>query len=215
MDGALADNIVTLNVSQQMLFWLVAGALGLLGYRRGVNREALSLLGVGLGVFLSRPLASLAGPLAEDLYRLAQKTLSGGGEGLNGALQANALPGVSGGIGQGESLALTIFVLLTLGAYVYGEWRVPAPRFILGKVLGMGVGAIKGLLLAYCLLPLLFPRSATMSAMAVGSTASSNSNTEVLAWTGVLLVVVLIVSGLYNATRPDQAEPFNPGSVRR
>src|SRR4030042_1798854 len=73
MEGA-----VTWHVNQYSLVGITLAIFAFVGLRRGISRELLSMVGIGLGMLLANVLAPILGPQVNRFYRLGRFALGGG-----------------------------------------------------------------------------------------------------------------------------------------
>lgn len=199
MEGA-----VTWNVSQYMLVGLTLGLFAFVGFRRGVNRELLSMVGIGLGMLLATVLAPGLGPQVNRFYRLARFSLGGGltADDPTAAWQkARELPNFVRTPADEQFLSVVVFAVIALLFYLWGQGRAATAHSLTSRVLGLLAGGINGFLVAYFLFPLIFPEPRAVITVPSGDISAALSSSQTIALAGVFFVVVLIAFGLHSASR--------------
>ncbi len=180
---------------------------GLMGLRRGVFRELLSLFGVFLATAVGKWGAPFLEPWVNRLSKLMMFALKGG-------LVADDLASVLAEMGDVEPLINTdsdrlilgsvAFVLMVLAFYLLGELVVDPPKAISQRLSGVILAGVNGYFIAYFLAPRHLPTPRTtirFSTEGLVDLLTQNLVKVVLAF-----VLILIVLGLQMSTRPKKPE---------
>ena len=125
------DSVVTWNVSQYAVMGLALGLFGFLGFRRGVNRELLSLIGIGIGMLLATQFAPSLVPSVNRFYKLGRLAMSGGltsDNPMEACQSVQQLPALVQTPEEIELLGMIIFLLVFGFFYLAGEKSFPAPE---------------------------------------------------------------------------------------
>jgi len=195
-------NALTWTVDQYLLLGVTLALFALVGLRRGVNRELLSMVGIGVGILVSERGAVVLQPQVNRLYQMVRFALSGGLSSPDPTAawaQASSLPPLVSTAAHLQTLALCVFVLIVLIFYLLGQRLLRKSNSIIIRFLGMLAGGINGYLTASFIFPTLLngaPAVITVPSQAVTTTLSTPRN---IAFVIVFFIVVMIVFGLYNA----------------
>ena len=197
------DSVVTWNVSQYAVMGLALGLFGFLGFRRGVNRELLSLIGIGIGMLLATQFAPSLVPSVNRFYKLGRLAMSGGltsDNPMEAWQSVQQLPALVQTPEEIELLGMIIFLLVFGFFYLAGEKSFPAPGSMTLRILGLGLGVITGFLFIYYLMPILFYGSRMVITLPSGEVRNTLFEGQVPAKMAALFVFVLIVFGVYTAS---------------
>lgn len=180
---------------------------GLMGLRRGVFRELLSLFGVFLATVVGKWGAPFLEPWVNRLSKLMMFALKGG-------LAADDPARVLAEMGDVKPLISTdsdrlilgsvAFVLIVLAFYILGESVIDPPKAIYQRLSGIILAGVNGYFIAYFLAPRHLPTPRTtirFSTEGLLDLLTQNLVKVVLAF-----VLVLIVLGLQMSTRPKKPE---------
>lgn len=199
------EGIVVWDVNKYIFMGIVLGLFGFIGFKRGVNRELLSVIAVAVGMLVSERLAGLFYPLVNRFHKLAQLALSGGLMAENPAeawQEVQKLPPLIETPADIQFLGLAFFFLIVLFVYAVGQGTIPPPRAIMLKILGLCVGLVNGFLIVYYLFPVLFSQPKAVIALPGGAVRETLMDEQVVARVVALFVFVLIIFGLYSASGP-------------
>jgi uncharacterized membrane protein required for colicin V production len=191
-----------LTPSQTLLLGGLLALFAYMGLRRGVNRELLSTLGIVLGILSSRRLANAFTPWVNRFYRLGRFALSGGLFSDNPAAAwqaASNMPDLIRSPLEQQLFILITFFTIVLVFYLIGRRRIPLPKTLMLKVLGLVAGAINGFLVAYFLSPYLlsFPvTTVVLPSQELRKTLTASDNMALVLF---VFVAIMIAFGLYNA----------------
>ena len=194
-----------LNISNYGLVTAMLVLFGLLGFRRGVSRELISLIGIGMGMLLATALAPKLTRWVNMLYQVVRFILGGGLGAADPVVvwdEASALPPLIRTSADEQLLALSLFILIVLIAYAWGQSAAARPQALLLRVLGAVAGAINGFLLAYYLFPIVFSRPSMVINVPSSQMQETLKDSQNIAIVIVVFVTVLISLGLYNASGP-------------
>ncbi|MFP3896296.1 MAG: CvpA family protein [Anaerolineales bacterium] len=199
------EGIVVWNVNKYIFMGIVLGLFGFIGFRRGVNRELLSVIAVAVGMLVADRLAQIFYPLVNRFHKLARLALSGGLMAENPAeawQEVQQLPSLVETPAEIQFLGMAFFFVIVLFFYVLGQGAIPPPRAIILRVLGLCVGLVNGFLMVYYLFPVLFSQPKTVIALPGGAVREALVDEQVVARVVALFVFVLIIFGLYSASGP-------------
>jgi hypothetical protein len=186
--------------------YLVIGLVvlfGLMGLRRGVFRELLSLFGVFLAIVVGRWGTSFLEPWVNRSYKMTMFALKGGlaSDDPSGILaEMGALTPPITTDADRLVLGTMAFASVVLGFYLLGEFVVDPPKAISQRLSGIVLAGVNGYFIAYFLVPrhLLTPQTTIrFSASGMIDLLTRNLIKVVLAF-----VIILIVLGLQMSTRP-------------
>jgi hypothetical protein len=187
-------------------FYLIVGFVvlfGLMGLRRGVFRELLSLLGVFLAIVVGKWGTSFLEPWVNRAYRMAMFALKGGlaSDDPSSILaeMADLTPPVTTDADR-LVLGTVAFVSIVLAFYLLGEFVVDPPKAVSQRLSGIVLAGVNGYFIAYFLAPRHLPTPQTtirFSTSGMIALLTQNLTKVVLAF-----VIILIVLGLQMSTRP-------------
>jgi len=193
MEGA-----VNITVDQYLLLGGTLVLFGLLGLRRGVNRELFTMLGIGMGLWLANSFGPSLVPLTNRLYKLVRLVLAG--KLTTG--DAVSLPDLIQTANDVQLLSVAIFGVILLAFYFWGQARISGPRTGMAQFLGLVAGGINGFLVAYYLYPTLLPKSMAVITLPSSQIKATLTNNQTEALVIVVFTILLIAFGLHNASRP-------------
>ena len=180
---------------------LFLGLFAVVGFRRGISRELLALMGILLAILISATVAEAASPQVNRLYRYGRAGASivlGADDPGEEFAKASKMPDLVNEENE-TSFHLIVFVLIALLFYILGEVQVPAPKAIPPRILGLFVGAVNGYVMATYLLPTMIPKDVTVEVRAMEARSLLNEG-ETVARVLFFFVVVLIAFGLWSAS---------------
>jgi uncharacterized membrane protein required for colicin V production len=199
----VAANPVSVSVNEYVLIAIALAVFGLLGLRRGVNRELITFGGVLVGLAISSLFANSMLPLVNRMYRIAYFVFAGGINAENPTVGWNAaklLPDLVRTPTGKAILELVVFSIPVLLSYLIGL-RAKVASSIGQRLLGMLMGAVSGFFIAQHFIPILFPAGETRLELATGPATNLLQNTQVVAVLVVVVVVILVAFGLYSSRR--------------
>ncbi|NLG26315.1 MAG: CvpA family protein, partial [Chloroflexi bacterium] len=141
---------LTWSIDQFMLLGITLALFAWLGWKRGINRELLSLVGIGAGILMATQAAETLKPVVNRVYGLAQTATAGGA--VAGGPAPVSTPA------QLQSLALAVFVVLVLVVYLAGQRLAASPASGGARLLGLMAGALNGFGVAYYVFPSLLKK---------------------------------------------------------
>lgn len=201
------------SVNITISYYLPVGAVlllfGLVGLKRGVDRELFSMLGIALAMWLASNVGPSLAPLVNRLYKLARFALTGGltsSEPTTAWQTAKAWPDLIRTPGDVQWLVVGFFGLVISLFYAWGQSRVRPPQTAISRFLGLVAGGINGFLVAYFLFPTLFPQPRAVITLPSGQINATLSNRQTIALAIVVFTVLLIAFGLQNASRPGRGD---------
>ncbi len=204
----------TFNVSEQLLMALLLGLFALVGFRRGVHRELITLIGIGLGMLAANAFAGRLIPGVNRLYRMVRFALGGGLSAADPTAawgQAQAAPDLIHTVTQQQTLGLVVFLFIVLLFFIGGQIWGAKPRSPLLRLLGVLMGLINGYLVARFLTPILFAAPKALIALPSGEVQARLSDAETLAFVILFFVGVIITLGLYSASGKSRGGQGGPG----
>ena len=196
-------DLATITVDQVVLMGIILGVFGLIGWRRGANRELLTLVGIAIiFVALTQLLDGLV-PLVNKLYRLLRFALAGGltaDEPVAAWDKVKDLPLLITTDAARRNLGALVFALLALLSYYLG-FRLAAPASgAMSHLLGLLLGAVDGFIIAsYLFRYALVATSATIE-LSSGAMRETVMSGQTIGKIAVLLILALIALGLYGAS---------------
>jgi len=188
-------------VSEYVLIGVILAAFGLIGFRRGVNRELITFVAVLISLAVTSLFTDALVPVANRLNRIIQFALEGGLYANNASAAweaANQAPDLVHNANGKAALELVIFAIPVLISYLIGL-RFKRTLNIGQKLLGLLMGCVSGFFIAQHFVPILFPAGQTSLVLETGSTTSVLQDTQVVAVLVVITVVILVAFGLYSA----------------
>jgi hypothetical protein len=193
----------TLNVSQYLMMGIALATFAALGWRRGVNRELLQVVGITLALLVSNRLAVELGPAVNKFYKLGRFALSGGltsDDPTAAWRRAQALPELVKTPDQIRLLALVVFSSIVGFFYLWGQQQIAGPGAWALKFLGLCTGAVNGFLITYYLLPILLPKPQAVIKLHSGELQQTLVSSQTIAYVVSAFVIILIAFGLYSAS---------------
>jgi len=184
------------DVSQSLVLGLAIGLFGLIGFRRGVNRELLFAVGIVLGVLLASELSGALEPYVNRFYRLG--ITSNDPAAAWQELKDEPLL-IRDAQGQ-RNLSVGVFIATALLFYLLGEGSLPAPGSPILRLLGFLAGCVNGYLIAYYLVPIIFAKPVAVIAMAGGEMRQTLTDADTIARVVLISIIVLIAFGLVSAS---------------
>jgi uncharacterized membrane protein required for colicin V production len=196
---------VTWTISQQMLIGAAAVVFGYLGFRRGINRELLLMIGIFISMLLASQLAPAMQGIINRFYRLFRLLLTGAlfaGDLLEAWQAVQALPALIRTPAHVQMLSLITFIVTVVVFYVVGQYRLPQPGSLALRLMGTFLGIINGFLIIYFLFPMIFTRPQAIILLPSGEVQQALTDEQTVARIVALFVFVLIAFGLYTASAP-------------
>lgn len=194
-------------MNQLYLFTGFIVLFGLMGLRRGISRELLTLVGVFLAIAVGKWGAPFLKPWVNRSYTLVMFSFKGG-------LAAEDPASVLAKMGKLKlpvttasdllMLGTVAFGLVVLAFYLLGEFVIKPPKKISERLSGVILAGMNGYFIAYFLVPRHLPTPQTTIRFSTGGMMdllSQNLIKVVLAF-----VLILIFLGLQMSTRPKRPE---------
>ncbi|MGA9348881.1 MAG: CvpA family protein [Anaerolineae bacterium] len=194
-------------LNQLYLFTGFIVLFGLMGLRRGISRELLTLVGVFLAIAVGKWGAPFLKPWVNRSYTLVMFSFKGG-------LAAEDPASVLAKMGKLKlpvttasdllMLGTVAFGLVVLAFYLLGEFVIKPPKKISERLSGVILAGMNGYFIAYFLVPRHLPTPQTTIRFSTGGMMdllSQNLIKVVLAF-----VLILIFLGLQMSTRPKRPE---------
>jgi len=180
---------------------------GLMGLRRGVFRELLTLFGVFVGIAVGSWATDFLEPWLNRFHRLFMFVLKGGlvAEDPTSILaEVKELPPLVVTDSDRLILGTAAFGLIVLAFYLLGEFAIDPPKTASQRFSGVILAGTNGYFIAYFLAPRHLPMPETtirFSTSGLVDLLSQNLVKVVL-----VFVLILIVLGLQMSTRPRKPE---------
>ena len=184
---------------------LVGGLLGLfaiLGYRRGINRELLALVGIVAAILVASQMGAMARPIINRFYKLGKLAIvvALGADDLGAEYaKINSQPVLFSESNQ-DVLDLLIVIGLVCITYVASNVMAKGPQAFFQRMLGLFMGGLNGYLVAIYLVPKAFPKNVTVTVPSVEVQKMLGDSTTV-ARVLFFFVLVVIAFGLYSSSR--------------
>ena len=197
------EDVISWNVNQYILMGIMLGTFGFIGFRRGVNRELLSVVGVAVAILISGGLASKVGPQVNLFYKLVRFVLGGGfsgGDPVAAWQKTSSLPDLIQTQEDLQVFSLLIFFLVVMLFYLWGQRRIADPNSLMLRILGALTGVINGFLIAYYLVPIVLPAPKAVITLPSGEVRQTLTSGQMIARMVAFFVFVLIALGLYTAS---------------
>jgi hypothetical protein len=187
-------------------FYLITGFIilfGLMGLRRGISKELLTLVGVFLAMAVGKWGAPFLKPWVNRYYKLVMFSLKGGlvaedPSSVLAEIEKLKLPVTT----AHDLLVLgtAVFGLIALASYLLGEFAIKPPKKTSQRLLGVILAGMNGYFIAYFLVPRHLPTPQTtirFSTRGMMALLTQNLIKVVLGF-----VLILIFLGLQMSTRP-------------
>jgi uncharacterized membrane protein required for colicin V production len=198
------DNPATVTVDQVVLMALILGVFGLIGFRRGANRELLTLVGVAISFVLLTQLLDDLSPIINRLHKLGRFALGGGIMADDPTIvwgQVKGLPGLIATEAHQRNLGALLFALLTSASYYIGFRAAPPASTPMSRFLGLLLGAVNGFIIASYLFRYALVTTKATIELSSGEMRETVMSGQTIGKIVTLLIVALIAFGLYGATR--------------
>lgn len=181
---------LTLTINQYLLLGITLALFAFLGWKRGVSRELLSMVGIGMAILFAPRFAPVAQPIVNRVSALARQ-----------ASGANVAPGQAlvKSAADLQTLQVLIFVLIVLVAYLLGQRLIRGSQSFGSRLLGTMAGVINGFLVAYHLFPAVLNRPRAVIMLPGAQLENTLSSPRNVALVVVFFVVLLVAFGLYSA----------------
>jgi len=194
---------VTWNLSSFVLLGLLLGIFGVLGFKRGIRRELIGLVGIIVAILIvSQSLPSLK-PKINQMYRMARLAWNIGVQKQDPGqawAEASQQPDIIQSSDEERALAILLFVLITALGYLLAQRYVPEPHTLWLRFLGLLGGLFNGFWIAMYALPLVFPEPTTTITVPSGEVRAALSNEYIIARVIAVFVFVIIALGIYSAS---------------
>ena len=190
--------------------YLVTGFIilfGIMGLRRGISRELLTLFGVFLAMVVGKWGAPSLKPLVNKSYKLVMFSLKGG-------MVAEDPGSVLAEIGKlkppvtTESdlliLGTAVFGLIVLASYLLGEFVIKPPKKLSQRLSGVILAGMNGYFIAYFLIPRHLPTPRATIRISTSGMMDLLSQNLVKVVLGFVLIMIFL--GLQMSTRPRKSD---------
>lgn len=193
--------ITTWNVSEVVMLGVMLLVFAVIGFRRGVNRELLMIVGVVISMLMSEKVAGTLKGTINQFYKLGRMMLMGGLANPAAAWEKaqNTPPLVSTDMHL-KLLGIVVFVGMVLFFYWWGQNRFPPPATWPLRALGLLAGAINGFLIVYYMFPILFPGPQTVITLPNAQVRNALVDSQSIARVVAFFVIILIAFGLHSAS---------------
>jgi hypothetical protein len=176
---------------------------GLMGLRRGVFRELLTLLGVFLAIVVGKWGTSFLEPWVNRFYKLIMFALKGGLI-TDDPSSVLAEMGVLTPLVTTDSdrliLGTVVFALVILAFYLLGEYVIDPPKKISQRLAGVILAGVNGYFIAYFLVPRHLPTPQTTIRFSTSGMIDLLARNLIIVV--LIFVIILIVLGLQMSTKP-------------
>jgi hypothetical protein len=176
---------------------------GLMGLRRGVFRELLTLLGVFLAIVVGKWGTSFLEPWVNRFYKLIMFALKGGLV-TDDPSSVLAEMGVLTPLVTTDSdrliLGTVVFALVILAFYLLGEYVIDPPKKISQRLAGVILAGVNGYFIAYFLVPRHLPTPQTTIRFSTSGMIDLLARNLIIVV--LIFVIILIVLGLQMSTKP-------------
>ena len=186
--------------------YLITGLVvlfGLMGLRRGVFRELLTLVGVFLATVVGRWGAPFLEPWVNRFSKLIMFALKGGLVTDDPASVLAEMGDLTPPVTTDSDrliLGTAAFALIILAFYLLGEFVVDPPKAISQRLSGIVLAGVNGYFIAYFLAPRHLPTPRTT--IRFSTSDMIDLLTQNLIKVVLAFVIVLIVLGLQMSTKP-------------
>jgi hypothetical protein len=192
-----------INLDQLYLIIGFIVLFGLMGLRRGVLRELLTLLGVFLAIVVGKWGASFLEPWVNRFYKLIMFALKGGLI-TDDPSSVLAEMGVLTPLVTTDSdrliLGTVVFALVILAFYLLGEYVIDPPKKISQRLAGVILAGVNGYFIAYFLVPRHLPTPQTTIRFSTSGMIDLLARNLIIVV--LIFVIILIVLGLQMSTKP-------------
>jgi uncharacterized membrane protein len=191
----------------------IGAVFGLMGFLRGVAREIITTIGIIIAYVVIRWGESFLMRWTNKFHKLVVFAFRGGLTADDPTAiwpQVRDLPGLIESDGEKLMFRLFVFVSLVILAYIvgnrflssrtdtFGPLAIYPGLSLLSRLLGLTTGLIEGYLIAYFVLPEVFPEAETVIRLPTGDVAGFLGQNVAFVFVGFL--VVLIAFGLRSAS---------------
>ena len=131
------SEVLTWTVNQYLLLGITLAVFGFVGFRRGVNRELLSMVGIGLGMMIAGSSGPALQPQVNQLYRMLRFAVGGGLSSSDPTAAwavASKLPPIIATTAETQTLSLFVFIIVV----------IVAALIVAGVYLGKSRGSVGG-----------------------------------------------------------------------
>jgi hypothetical protein len=205
------EDVVTWNVNQYMLIGFTLALFGFVGFRRGANRELISMIGVAIGVMFSNALAVALRPGINRLNVLVRFALAGGISAEDPTTIYQTYKNLPELVKASDQLFLSfiIFAIIIWVFYFYGEKRIAGPHALASRIVGLLAGGINGFLVGFYLFPMLFPKTRAVINLPGNVVNRTLGDSKTWALAVFFFIVVLVIFGLYSSSGPGKRRDAN------
>lgn len=196
------SDALTWTVNEYLMLGVTLALFAFVGLRRGVNRELLSMVGIGVGMIVANGSGPALQPQANRLYSLVRFALGGG---LTSAdptaawARASQMPPLVATSADVQSLSVVVFIFIVILAYMVGQRLFPTPKALVIRFLGLLAGGINGFLVSHYLFPAVLSQPRAVILLPGAQVKQTLNSPQNVAMVVVFFVAVLIAFGLYSA----------------
>ncbi len=196
-------NATTVTIDQVVLMALILGVFGLVGFRRGANRELITLVGIAISFVVLTQLLEVIVPVVNKLHRLARFATQGGLLADDPTVawgEVKNLPMLITTEAQRRNLGALLFALLVGASYYVGFRAAPPASNTMSRVLGLVLGGVNGFIIASYLFRYALVATKATIELSSGAMRDTVMSGQTIGRIAVALVLALIALGLYGAS---------------
>lgn len=202
-----------MTLSHIQVLIILGTVFGLIGFLRGVAREIITTIGIIIAYAIVRGGEASLVRWANKFHKLALFVMRGGLTAEDPTViwpQVANLPPFIATDADKAIFRLVVFLSLAVLAYIVGNKILSAKKVpfgplaiypslsLLSRLLGVAAGLIDGYLIAYFVIPEVFPKRETIIRLPTGTVTGFLNQNVVFVFIGFL--VILIVYGLRSAS---------------
>ncbi len=194
----------TVTIDQVVLMALILGVFGVLGFRRGANRELVTLVGIAIAFVLLTQLSDAIVPIVNKLHRMGRFVVRGGLLADDPTVvwgEVKNLPMLVSSEAHRRNLATLLFALLVAVSYIAGSRAAADGGNSLSRILGLVLGAVNGFIIASYLFRYALVATKATIELSSGAMRETVMSGQTVGKIIVALVLALIALGLYGASR--------------
>jgi uncharacterized membrane protein required for colicin V production len=201
--------VVDLNEPYLIIGFIVLILFVLVGFRRGVLKELLTLVGVLLAIAVGEWAAPSLQPWVNRYYKAFMFSLKGGLAAEDPTSVFAEIDRLKPPITTDRDLLIlgtAAFCLVLLVFYALGEAAINPPEKASERLLGAILAGMNGYFMAYFLVPRHLPMPKTTMTIRFSTRGMMDLLTQNVTVVALAFVIVLIVLGLQMSTGPKKPE---------
>jgi uncharacterized membrane protein required for colicin V production len=186
--------------------YLVTGFIilfGIMGLRRGISRELLSLVGIFLAMVVGKWGAPSLQPWVNRSYKLVIFALKGGMVAEDPGSVLTKIGNLKLPVTTKSDLLIlgtAVFGLIVLAFYLLGEFVIKPPKKASQRLLGIILAGMNGYFIAYFLIPRHLPTPKATIRISTSGMMDLLSQNLIKVVLGFVLIMIFL--GLQMSTRP-------------